>query len=34
MTKQIGNNADKDERPAHQVRLPGFIKNEEIGLAV
>jgi hypothetical protein len=23
---------DRDERPTHQVRLPGFITDEEIGL--
>jgi hypothetical protein len=34
MTKQIGSNGrpDKGERPAHRVRLPGFVRDEEIGL--
>ncbi len=34
MTKQIGSNdhPDKGERPSHQVRLPGFIGDEKIGL--
>ena len=34
MTKQIKNkdHPDKGERPPHQVRLPGFVGDEEIGL--
>lgn len=29
--KTAGNN-DKNSQPSHKVRLPGFIKDEEIGL--
>ena len=34
MKKKIESNAhpDKSEQPSHQVRLPGFIADEEIGL--
>jgi hypothetical protein len=34
MTKKIGSNdhPDTGERPPHQVRLPGFVSDEEIGL--
>lgn len=34
MTKQIENDdhPDKGERPPHQVRLPGFITGEDVGL--
>lgn len=34
MTKQIGSNnhPDKGERPPHQMRLPGFIADEDVGL--
>ncbi|HEV2897363.1 MAG TPA: hypothetical protein VGX71_05880 [Pseudaminobacter sp.] len=34
MTKQVENSdhPNKVERPPHQVRLPGFIGNEEIGV--
>jgi hypothetical protein len=34
MTKQIGRNErpDEGERPPHQMRLPGFIADEEVGL--
>ena len=31
--KRAGKNAsDQSERPSHQVRLPGFVTDEEIGL--
>jgi hypothetical protein len=34
MMKQIKNrdHPEKGERPSHQVRLPGFVGDEEIGL--
>jgi hypothetical protein len=34
MKKRIesSDHSNKGERPPHQVRLPGFIRNEEIGL--
>lgn len=34
MTKQVGSNdhPDKGECPPYQVRLPGFVSDEEVGL--
>ena len=32
MTKQRGSQPEKDDRPVHRVRLPGFLIEEEVGL--
>jgi hypothetical protein len=32
MKKQSGAAPDLEERPTHQVRLPGFLIEEEVGL--
>jgi hypothetical protein len=32
MKKQSGAATDREERPTHQVRLPGFLIEEEVGL--
>jgi hypothetical protein len=32
MKKQRASQPDKSERPAHRVRLPGFLIEEKIGL--
>ena len=32
MKKQRASPPKKDERPAHRVRLPGFLIEEEVGL--
>ena len=32
MEKQSGAAPDREERPTHQVRLPGFLIEEEVGL--
>jgi hypothetical protein len=32
MAKQRDSQPEKDEQPAHRVRLPGFLIEEEIGL--